>query len=98
MPTKTGRPTMKERQLAIWRGMSPAQRDMLRFQTGRIPEGESWEPETELGEKIKAMIIAEFGEFTRKTRERALKFFKNGQREDAKKIQVILKENGEDHV
>lgn len=56
MPTPAGRPTKKERQLEIWKGFSPFQRDYQRFVLGWIPEGGSWEPETEAGKKAKQEI------------------------------------------
>lgn len=56
MPTELGRATKKERQLEYWKGMSPQQRDYQRFVLGWIPEGASWEPETEDGKKAKREI------------------------------------------
>lgn len=41
--------TKQERRLAIWRDLTPEQRDYDRFIAGVIPQGASWLPETEWG-------------------------------------------------
>lgn len=45
----TERLTAQERRLAIWRKLTPEQRDYDRFVAGQIPQGASWLPETEWG-------------------------------------------------
>ena len=59
-------PTKQERQLAIWRGLTPEQRDYDRFVAGQIPQGASWLPETDWGwnegsERRHSMISGECG-------------------------------------
>lgn len=43
--------------MEIWKGYSPEQRDFQRFVLGWIPEGASWEPETEAGKKAKQLVM-----------------------------------------
>lgn len=56
--------TKQERRLAIWRNLTPEQRDYDRFVAGVIPQGASWLPETEWGRnegrsRLAAMISDE---------------------------------------
>ena len=39
----------RERDLRIWRNMTPAQRDYDRFVARKIPQGATWGPETAAG-------------------------------------------------
>jgi hypothetical protein len=41
--------TAQERRLAIWRNLTPEERDYDRFVAGQIPQGASWLPETAWG-------------------------------------------------